>query len=308
MKPARITNVRHGRDSALELLQDFIFGGLFGIGRVPRGIEPAWVADFILERLVPESSQNAFGKALDAMRFYDAGHALPRLEEALTGLETLEADLRRSCFVLQAMAEFAPERRVQAVDYLERYLAGLHSLPDALPRVLELLVVAAPAGGFGVVEAHLANALARLPVPTSEDEMLSQDRVLALQHNELPRARALAEAKAWLMALPEPQRTAGCVRAYLGLDDAGGLLMESLVGRVLRSRAMKGDQAEVLAAFESELNVVLASGAAADDVDFVVTRGAQAMIYLGADLSPAIEYRYRARAMAAAHFLWDDPE
>ena len=310
MHPARLTEVRHGRDESLELLQDFIFGGLFGIGRVPRGIEPEWVADFIIERLVPESSQNNFGKALDAMRFYDAGRALPRLEQALKGSEMLEADLRRSGFVLQAIAEFAPERRGEAVAYLERHLVDLPSMPDALARLLDVLVIAAPVGSFDTVAARLADAVARAQPAGSatEAQLLDLHRLQALQRNELPHARMTAEAKARLLALPPPRRIAACVRAYLGLEDASGLLVESLVGRQLRAAAMAGEQTEVLAAFEHELNAMLASGAEPDDVDFVVTRGAQAMVYLGGDLPPAFEGRYRAGAMAAAHFLWDDPE
>lgn len=305
-----ITTIRHDEPAARQLLQDFIFGGKFGPGRVPRGIDPAFVSAFIQGELQPGSSADAYGKTLEAIRFYERADVLPHLFQALSRKELDASSIRRSAYVLQAAGDLgAPPDIVNAADYLDSVLVPLEAAMDVMPILFDTHVVLAPAHSADRLSdrIHHEVAQAALTEQQSEAHMMAYDRLSAMERNDLPRARAVAAKKVAVIALPADARRDELVTIYLGQSSAVGLLVETWAARALRWEALAVDPVPVWAALARAIDAADKATLPRHITDFTIVRAAQAILYLGGTLSQHHADLYAKAESAAASFLWDDP-
>ncbi len=309
MDRTRITTVRFVRAAGRERLREFIFGGRLGPGRVPRGIDPLHVSEFIVDELRPDASPDAYRKTLDAIDFYECADVLPHLQRALTETENDAADLRRSTSVLRAVGDLGTVvDAAAAAAYLDRVLVPLPAAIPAVSSLLDARIALIPAGSWQRVEARIGAAVdqAALTEEDSEADMMAFDRIAAVQRNELPAAEAIGARKSALLEEPPSQRRPGLVAVYLGVADVVGELIETWAARQLRLEALTDDSTQVLAAFADAIDAIPMDAPDAAS-SFVVGRAARAILYLGGHLTGRQADRYAGLEARTASFLWDDP-
>jgi hypothetical protein len=308
--PPGLTTVRYSEEEGRELLRLFIFGGMLGPGRVPRGIEPRLVLEFIQQELKPDSEPDAYGKALEALRFYEGEDAVPHLMTALNGKEANAADLRRSAYAIQAAGDLSIRRLVDlASDYFDRFLVPHPVAPAIIPLLLETQLVLAPLGSMDALSQRLQDEVTQAARTQYQDEpsMMAYDKLAALQRNDEKRYRGLMAAKARIQGLTMAARRNELVAVYMGQSTAFHPLLETWAGRRLRLEALTVSARAVLAEFEQELDAVDPSALGDSRTDTRVIRAAQAILYLGGSLSAAHQRLYQQAKEGTANFLWDDP-
>jgi len=305
-----VTRIRHDEAAGRELLREYVFGGMYGPSRVPRGIDPALVSEYVEAEIQPGSWTNAYGKALDVIRFYERGDVLGHLMQALTRNELDAGSIRRSAYVLQAMGDLGTPHDARAAGgYLDGVLVPLPAAIDATRDLFDAHVTLAPDHTLDALADRIRAAVdaARLTEQESEEKMVAYDKVDAIQRNDLPRARGVAATKVAVDALPEGPRRDELVRVYMGQSTAVGALIETWAARALRREALTGDPAPVWAAFGRAIDAAEKAPLPKAHVDFAVLRAAQAILYLGGQLSDHHAELYAKAEGGAANFLWDDP-
>src|SRR5437773_10278594 len=103
MKIIPITRVRLTDAEGRDALNRYVFAGRYGGIRVPRGIEPRVVAQFLRETLVADAEPNAFARANDVMRFYESAEVLPHLREVLKAPDRGGGALVRGAHIIPAI-------------------------------------------------------------------------------------------------------------------------------------------------------------------------------------------------------------
>jgi hypothetical protein len=292
------------------LLEEYVFGGIYGPARVPRGIDATLVDRFVAERVLPASSPSAYAKALEVARFYerpDAGRYLYRQAFALDA--DGEAAVRRMAFGLQAAGDFdSPDGVDQAVTRFNEELLPREEVRQYFGLLLETSVALTPALDDARLVALIDGDVesARATELQDETSMMNYDRVLAIQSNELPRARARAALKRSVLTMPLQERLDVLVAIYLGLRAAGSYL-EHWAGRALRRGAASDVGAQVLARFADAIEEPSYDALGVERANQIRARAAQAVLHCGGALSPRQEQRYhQVRAYALANFLSDD--
>src|SRR5438132_8590474 len=145
--PILITLVRHGRAAGRTALERYIFGGRYGGLRVPRGVDPELVSEFIRERLKPDTSPGSYAAVGAVIRFYERTDVLPHIQLALSGHEASSDDVQRSAFAIQSIGDLGqPAETAQAVDYLDRVLVPNATAVDNFGVLFQALIALAPAG------------------------------------------------------------------------------------------------------------------------------------------------------------------
>jgi hypothetical protein len=310
MTDLRITTVRYNEDQARQTLKTFLFGGYRVSPRVPRGIEPDLVSEIIQEELKPDSPPDAYRKAVETLRFYEQNKCLDHLRRVLTGAEKDRPDLLRSAYAIQAVGEVGARPKAdEAAAYFNDRLAKHSATMDSTDELLETLVVLAPSGSTTKLAARIAEEIRIRKTAENRDEkgMRAYQTVAAIQRLKLPRAQAAIDAKIKLTPMPPPDRRADLLAMYLGRSPVSDELMMTWAARLLRREAMEADAEGVRAAFAAEIDKVDPKKVGEDPAaDTVVSRCAQAVVYLGGRLSkPQRELNQKVR-LGAMNFLWDD--
>jgi hypothetical protein len=304
-----ITQVRHDEAQAHAIMRVYVFGGLFGTDRPPRGIAPAHWLDFIVQHVPQGGGANVYQKTLQALRFYELDAAVPHLLRTLELPVVGRDDVQRCCAAIQAAADLGQPSDELLARLCEFFDTQLVPHPEALglwPLLMDTRVVLTPHGSDAALEQRLADEVAakQLHEREGEAEMMAYDAVAAVQRNDLPRAHRCADAKRALLAMTdEAARVAALVDTYLGRRWLGTLL-EEWAARMLR-RAALVDAEPVWSALRAAIDAIDPAKPAAQ-IDLELVRAAQAILYLGGSLSPALHERYAA-AQGVANFLWDDP-
>src|SRR5690606_9473423 len=105
-------------------LRTFVFGGSFATLRVPRGIDPAHVAEFVATQLRLDSEASAYERALEAIRFYERPDAALSMARVLAvPVETVD-DLSRAAYAVQAIGDFGTGDVLQQADAATSALAA----------------------------------------------------------------------------------------------------------------------------------------------------------------------------------------
>ena len=305
-----ITLVRYGKADGTAHIHGFIFGGKYGPPRVPRGVEPEIVARVIREHLKPDSSPDAYERALEAIRFYERADVVPQMLQALTGREADARDLRRSTYSVQSAGDFGPEELSQrAAQYFNASLVPHSAVLDALPQMLEALValslIASPAKFAQRIQNDMAkNAESR---NSSEEGMRNYERLASFQRNDLRKAVSTMDTRKRLASLQPDYRRAELVQIYLGQSPFSTAQMETWAARLLRAEAMTGNPEPVYAEFSRAMDTIAAQKLAETAANILTLRAAQAILYLQGTLSPQHDAMYqKAKQVGGMNFLWDD--
>lgn len=302
-----ITQVRHDEAEAQAIMRVYVFGGLFGTDRPPRGIAPAHWLDFILRHVPQGGGANVYLKTLHALRFYELDAAVPHLLRTLELPVVSRDDVQRCCSAIQAAADLGTPRD-ELLRLGEFFDTVLVAHPEALglwPLLMDTRIALTPHGSDAALEQRLAAEVAakQLHEREGEAEMMAYDAVAAVQRNDLPRAQRCAAAKRALLDMTdEPACLSALVDVYLGRRWLGTLL-EEWAARRLRRAAFE-DPEPVWSAFVAAIDAIDPSQPPAQ-IDLELVRAAQAILYLGGRLSTDLHERY-ARAQGVANFLWDD--
>jgi len=306
----RITTVRYDEIHGRQALRNYIFGGIRSVPRVPRGVEPELVSRFITEEIGADSPPDAYGKMVNVLRFYERADCLPHLRKILKGEEKNTAELLRSAFVTQAMAEVgAPGEAQEAAGYFDAHLAGHAKAIEAVDVLLETLVVLSPAGSADRLSRRIADEVNAKKAFENESEegMRAYQRIASIQRLKLPQALAAAEGKKKVLALQGAEQLAELVAIYMGRSGLSDELMMTWAARMLRRQAMTGDPQLIYGAFAAEIAQADPEKVGKDPLtDTMVSRAAQAILYLQGRLGKQERALYEKTALGAMNYLWDD--
>jgi hypothetical protein len=304
----RLTTVRLYGGEADHALEQYIFGGLFSGARVPRGIKPEQVSEFINNHLKKDSSSSAYDHALQVMRFYESADVISHVLEPLSVKETDLDSLLRSAYVLQAAVEFGTEDvPAKACEYFDHYLVNHKDTINAIPQLLDTVIVLAPLGSVDKLAGRIKDEVKKAEEAVSDEQTMAYyDKLVAFERNDLPRAQATIKRKLEIMSQEGDVQIAQWIAVYLGLADISDNYTEVWAGRLLRKAVLENRGQPVLDGFAKMINNIIAGGVSGPQVDFVVERAAQAIMYLGGELSPPQKAAYDKIGVGGMHFLWDD--
>src|SRR6185312_11958703 len=105
MKLHRITTIRYFEEQGRPLIERFLFKGMYGGPRLPRGVEPDVVARVIREDLKPDSAPDSYRRTVDVVRFYELGEVVPQMLLLLSGNVADGIELQRKAYAIQIVAE-----------------------------------------------------------------------------------------------------------------------------------------------------------------------------------------------------------
>ena len=314
MSAFRITTIRYDENGGRAALGRFVFAGKEGGPRVPRGVPAELVSEFILQRLKPDSSPEAYRRTAEVVRFYERADVVPHIGLALNGRVANQRDLMRSAHALQTLGEFGSrEQAAWAAQYFDALLTPRQEALDFIPLLLDTLVSLAPAGTADKLRFRLQQEVQEAAPHqyASEARMMAYDRLCGLLRNDLPRAQGTMAAKENLLKLTAARRRGELLLTYLGQSPHSGSAMATWAGRMLRKEAMEGEEeAEaVRGVFARAMELAEPEKLGRQRAGFIIHRAAQAIVYLGGRLSPRQRDLYeKSKPFAAMNFLWDDLE
>jgi hypothetical protein len=310
MKLIPITVVRLDERSARERLQHFLFSGMYGGARVPRGIKPEFVAAFINEKLKPDSPPDAYRRALEVVRFYERADTLDTFRQALTGKEKDPADVVRAAYALTALGDLGNEADAkQAAAYFEKYIVPRPGLtPETYRELLATVVALAPFAAPGTLVQQIDRQIQELSAgrSSSEPALFAYDKMAAVRRNDVPRATLNVSLKNTLVAARADVRRPEFARIYLDISKRGGEMLATWSGRMLRKDAIDGNHDPVYAELQSAMDEISETELGKEGADTLVVRAGQAVIYLQGGLTAARAARYRKAGAGGLNFLWDD--
>jgi len=303
-----ITAVRYGRKQGRDVLQTFLFGARYGGVRVPRGVPPDVVSEFIEQRVQPDSPPDVYSKVAAVLRFYERPDVLPHLKRALTGKAASLDDARRSAFVIQSIGDLGTsDEAAQAATYLDRVLLPQPLAVNAFSALFEALIAVAPAGSPRALIERLASVVDQAARgQRTERGVQDYQRIAAIQRNDQPRYQNRWIAKNRLARQAPADRRAELVKIYLRESPFSDPQMEEWAARMLRAEAIQGDPQPVYDAFGQALEAVDPKKIGAQRSAFEIVRAAQAILYLQGKLSSRQEDLFEAAGKGAMNFLWDD--
>jgi hypothetical protein len=305
-----ITVVRYDEKGGRAELERFIFGGMYGGPRVPRGVSPELVSEFVQEKLLPDSSPDAYQRTAEVIRFYERADVAPHLRLALAAREKDERDVRRSAFAIQGVADLGPPQDLTRVaQYFDSVLVPHAAVRDLFPLLLETLITLASVGSPDKLRQKLHAEVERAAQSqdSSEAAMMAFDKLSAVERNDLPRAVGAMDTRRRLLAVAPAQRRNELVLLYLGQSPHSTDLMETWAGRLLRREAMESDTEPVCAAFSRAIELADPAKLGEPRAGFIICRSAQAILYLGGKLTPRYRELYQqSKELGAMNFLWDD--
>ena len=308
--PISITLVRHNENQGREVLSNFVFGGYRSGSRAPRGIEPELVSRFIIEKLKADSPPDAYAKTVKVLRFYERNECLPHLRKVHTGEEKTTADVIRSAYVSQAVGEVGTEQEIKEVaQYFDANLAGHAQAIEAAEVLLETLVVLSPSATADGLSARIAQEVEarKAGEKESEEGMRAYYEVLSIQRLKVPQALAAAEAKSKVMAMEGAEQRSELLDIYMGMSNVSDDLMMTWAGRMLRREAMEKSPEPIYEAFAKEIAKADSQKVGKDPLaDTLVSRAAQAILYLQGKLTKTERDLYEKTELGAISFLWDD--
>ncbi|MGO4880135.1 MAG: hypothetical protein ACLP59_04860 [Bryobacteraceae bacterium] len=303
-----ITAVRYNRKLGKDVLQTFLFGGRYGGIRVPRGVPPELVSEFIGEQVQPDTPPPVYSKVAAVLRFYERPDVLPHLKLALTGKAANLDDVLRAAFVIQSIGDLGtPAEGAQAAAYLDSVLVPQPLALNAFSVLFEALIAVAPAGS----PQHLVERLGVVVYQAEQNQRTERgvqdyQRIASVQRNDRPRYQIRWDAKSRLARQAPAERRAELLKIYLRQSPLSDTQMEEWAARMLRAEAMHGDPQPVYAAFGQALDAADPKKMGPQRATFEIVRAAQAILYLQGKLSSRQEDLYDAAGKTAMNFLWDD--
>ncbi len=309
MSDINITIVRYDEAQAEAKLGQFLLDEYGGI-RVPRGVKPELVSEYLEENLKEDSPDFAYERGVDLIRFYERTDAVEHFLPALNSKEANHEDLRRSCYAAQAAGEMGTEEQAnQAVDYFSKVVVRHRSAPDAFEVLLETGVVLSPADSINKVVARINEEfVARQRTRTRDRTNLTlYNKVADIKRVKVPKYQALAEARKDLLAKEPAERRDDLVAIYMGRSPHSREFMVKWAGRLLRKEAIDDDLEPVVAAFSKIIDGLDPKKVAVDPAtDFALVRAGQAIIYLQRRLPLKQRKLYDDASRRPISFLWDD--
>ncbi|MFK7913451.1 MAG: hypothetical protein AB8B93_06015 [Pseudomonadales bacterium] len=308
-----LSHVRRFGADAIEALDWYVFGGMFGPSQVPRGIERAVAAQFLIDTLQGDSPPSAFAKALSVMCFYELGDITEQIVRSLKNPLESREEIERAMCVVQIGVEFGPDDMPQrASQYLDQTVITSPHARECLKALIATRVALAPLGDMAALRARLdAEIAAAEAAVTDEPTLMAYDAMVAIRNNQLPRAEHQIERKSAILALPPQARIAELVAVYLGLADISDPATEAWSGRLLRRYVLAADaDAEASAQIHGLLQEHLAPFNADSEPDdgqaFLFERAAQALAYLDGELAAEHQQLLERIKPVGIHFLSDE--
>lgn len=308
----RITLVRHNQSEGNELLDAFIFGGDFGGFRVPRGIDPAHVSEFVRERVKPTSGPSTFSRTLEVLRFYERSDVVPGLTaENLLRPPTDMKEFKRQAYACQMVGDLMDAASVaRAADHYERFLVKSSWAVEHSKLMLSTLVVLAPSGSIDGFATRVRTEVARLAPRQADDEksMMAFDKIEAIERNDIPRTNRLIAAKKKLAPKLVPEALPDLVKTYLSKDVVSDSYLQVWAARRIRADAIATSPKPAHAAFAKHIDEVPLEEAGNPPHVARICASARATVYLAGDLTdPRIEkYKVAREKQPPIEFLWDD--
>lgn len=308
----RITLVRHNQSEGNELLDAFIFGGDFGGFRVPRGIDPTHVSEFIRARVKPTSGPSTFLRTLEVLRFYERSDVVPGLTaENLLRPPTDMKEFKRQAYACQMVGDFLDDAAAaKAADHFERFLVKSSWAVDYANLMLATLLVLCPHGSIDGFATRVRTEVARLAPRQADDEksMMAFDKVDAIERNDIPRTSRLIAAKKKLVSKPVPEALPDLVKTYLSKDVVSDSYLQTWAARHIRSDAIATSPKPAHAALAKHIDEVPLEEVGNPPHIARVCASARATVYLAGDLTdPRIEkYKVAREKQPPIEFLWDD--
>ncbi|MBX3361751.1 MAG: hypothetical protein KF912_03355 [Phycisphaeraceae bacterium] len=308
----RITLVRYNQSEANELLDAFVFGGDYGGFRVPRGIEPAHVSEFIRERVKPTSGPSTYSRVLDLIRFYERPDVVPELTtQNLLRPPTDGKEFQRQAYACQMVGDFLDDAAAaKAADHFDRFLVKSTWAVDYANLMLSTLLVLCPHGSVDAFAGRVRTEVARLEPrqADSEKSMMAFDKVEAIERNDIPRTKRLIAAKQKIAGKPVPEVLPDLIKTYLPKDTVSDAYLQVWAARRIRADAIAATPKPAHAAFAKHIDEVPLEEAGNPPHIARICASARATVYLAGELTdPRIEkYKVAREKQPPIEFLWDD--
>jgi hypothetical protein len=226
----------------------------------------------------------------------------PHLQSLLTGRERSHEEIRRSAFLLQALADLGtPSDAAWAASYFDRILLSKDGFAAAADLLLDTLLVLAPAGSSNAFVERLRTELAVVRGSQAHGDLreMENDGVPGLAYQVAGKERLLA-------TFPE-HRASQLVSIYLVESDLSQNYLVTWAARLIRKDAMEHDPTELYARFGKAIDSQAAATGRDSEAEFTIIRAAQAILYLQGTLTPAWTKLYEtSHPENVANFLWDD--
>jgi hypothetical protein len=293
-------------------LKAFVFGGDYGGFRVPRGIEPAFVSEFIRENVKPTSGPGALLNTIDLIRFYERSDVVPELTGPnLVRPPTDQKEFQRQAYSCQMVGDFLDEAAVvKAAEHFDRFLVKSSWALDYANLMLSTLLVLCPSGAMDAFAARTRTEVARLAPrqADSEKSMMAFDKIEAIERNDIPRTSRLIAAKKKLAAKPVPEALPDLVKTYLSKDTVSDAYLQVWAARRIRSDAIAASPKPAHAAFARHIDEVPLEEAGNPPHIARICASSRATVYLAGELTdPRIEkYKIAREKQPPVEFLWDD--
>jgi len=304
----KITESRGTLEDQTQRLRGYIYGGMYGPSRMPRGIEPTLVSEFILKNVRAKDSHEVFSALLDVLRFYERLDVLPHLALMLTRTETDAPSISRSCYILQALADLGgPDQVKDAAAYFDAQIVP-HPFANKLYALLCSTACAlVPATDLAKLSARLdKDVKAASANVVTDDDVRRRETLLSIQRRDLAVAQATSATKTKLAAAKPEDRRPQLVQLYIKRGPIATAYIEVWSARQLRRDVITGNAPPVLRALSDALDPLIQPAKEPANA-FSIARLSQAILYLGGQLTPPQETAYK-KAQGGANFLWDDPK
>jgi hypothetical protein len=237
-----VTTIRLSEDEAKERLNAYVFGGGYGPRRVPRGIDPRFVAKFLLEK-IGSMDEDDLGKTLNVARYYESKEIAPAAIKLFDKPIDKMDDWLYQMYAVRLGADLggAEEATKAARHFESRVVPHPKALQDP-PWMLDTAKVTEPHGGMGAAEKRLQQEKAALEPNQrrSEADMGAFDKIAAALRNDFPRAKKVAEYKARLLALPPAERRETLIRVYMDDASVADDYLRIFAARLLRKDVFEG--------------------------------------------------------------------
>jgi len=305
----RITTIRLSEKEGREALEKFIFGGHYGPSRVPRGIDPRVVSNFLKEKFKRDTEAEEFFKALEVMRFYESVDAVDHFRGMLADRVVDQESFRKHIAICQIMGDIGgPSRAEEAATHFNRNLLPHAESLSTPSLMLDTLLILAPADTVQPFQARVEAEIARLAPDQrkSEKAMMAFDRMAALERSEIPRIQRLIDFKTKLSVTPSPERRHLLVKLYLGSADISDPYLQVWGARLLRFEAMEiGPEPvrpEFIKVLDNAPDELIGKNA---PTDIIFTRAARALQYFLGVMNEVQFDKWTRKKTAGLDFLDD---
>lgn len=277
------------KGTAKQQLQAYIFGGRYGLKRIPTKLNPVDVEEFIRQRLDRTKPADAFAQTRRVVDYYDLRPVLEHFEKLLTSDEKDAREFARSLECIKILADEGSEAQSRKANGYFQQLVKQPLAAESYGQLVETLEVMDPGADAKLLSDRMeASQKALAPKIASDREADDEyQRIEQWRNNDLPRAVSDARLRRQILALPgAEERIAQLGRIYLGWGESDTIELTWWSARALRREAQANRTEIVIAMLRKTADEIDASTLPKEEKTPYLVRAARAIQFLQGTLTP----------------------